>query len=34
VLKRVYEKLQIRRQGELAAFVSQIAMIADRDGDG
>lgn len=30
VLKRVYEKLQIRRQGELAAFVSQIALIADR----
>lgn len=30
VLKRVYEKLQIRRQGELAAFVSQIALISDR----
>ena len=30
VLKRVYEKLQIRRQGELATFVSQIALISDR----
>ncbi len=34
MLKRVYEKLQIRRQGELAAFVSQIAMIANREGEG
>lgn len=34
VLKRVYEKLQIRRQGELAAFISQIAMIANRESEG
>lgn len=32
VLKRVYEKLQIRRQGELATFISQIALISNRDG--
>jgi DNA-binding NarL/FixJ family response regulator len=33
VLKRIYEKLKIRRQGELAAFVAQIAMISSRRSD-